>query len=67
MKEIKADLSNGYPAGKDIFYECGICKIQIPSLPKVFQTCQCGNISIDIDAGRVTVKDSSMFKVIQKS
>lgn len=67
MREIKADFAKGYPAGKDMFYECRLCKIQISSQPKVFQTCECGNISIDIDAGRVTVKDYSKFKIFQLS
>jgi hypothetical protein len=62
---LNLDLNQGYPAGKDIFYECGQCGDVIPSQPKESLCCSCGNICIDVDAGRISVKDHSLFKVFR--
>lgn len=32
---LEFDPLKGYPVGKNIYYECGICGDVIPSMPKV--------------------------------
>ncbi|WP_148275702.1 hypothetical protein [Rheinheimera nanhaiensis] len=57
-KYFNPDLSKGYPAGKKIRYQCGLCAGEIDSLPEHYACCECGNICIDADSARVTVKNS---------
>ena len=56
------DVRTGYPTGDDLYYECGICGDALPSLPKDGLGCTCGNIFIDVDAGKVAVKDHSKIR-----
>jgi len=60
------DINNGYPASEKIFYECQKCKDILPSTPKESVICKCKNISIDVDYGRVSVKDPLQFKIFSK-
>jgi hypothetical protein len=59
---IPVDLNQGYPAGDEIYYECGICGDDVPSIPAHAVACRCRNIIVDVDAGRVSVKDPSKFR-----
>jgi hypothetical protein len=59
------DPRNGYPRGKDIFYECERCGDIIPSQPEDGIGCTCRNIFIDVDAGRVSVKEATKFSVFK--
>lgn len=59
---LSLDFSRGYPAGSTIRYECGVCGDTLPSLPEHSVACTCRNVIVDVDAGRVAVKDASMFK-----
>lgn len=63
MTKIYLDVRGGYPAGADIFYECGICGESVLSMPPDAEACSCRNIIVDADAGRVSVKDAGRFKV----
>lgn len=56
-KYFSPDLSKGYPAGKKIFYECTLCGEYVESLPEHYSSCQCGNIVVDADSARVTVRN----------
>jgi len=56
----------GYPAGPDIFYECSRCKDVIASEPEDGIGCSCKNIFIDVDAGRVSVRDESMMQIFRE-
>lgn len=60
------DPKKGYPVGRDIYYECIECGSVIPSTPKDGLGCLCRNIFIDVDAGRVSVKRESQFRVFKK-
>ncbi|WP_367154090.1 hypothetical protein [Methylomonas sp. HYX-M1] len=60
---LQFDPDKGYPAREDIYYECGKCGGVIPSKPQGGIGCQCRNIFIDVDAGRVSIKDESKFKI----
>ena len=62
---IMFDSTEGYPASKSIYYECGLCGEYIPSRPERSLRCKCGNIIIDADAGRVSVKDGEHFKAFK--
>lgn len=62
---IALDFTQGYTADIQIFYECGGCGVVIPSMPEDSLCCSCENICIDIDAGRVSVKDISKFMVFE--
>jgi len=52
----------GYRAGEAICYECIICGGTLKSMPEHSVACKCRNIIIDVDAGRIAVKDSSKFR-----
>lgn len=58
---------SGYPAGNDIFYECGICGDSVPSKPRNAAACTCRNIIVDADSGRVSVKDKSKFRAYRET
>ena len=55
--DLTFDPAAGYPAGPAIQYECGRCGGSVPSMPVNAGACACGNITVDGDAGRVSVKD----------
>lgn len=59
---LNVDLSKGYPVGADIEYECGVCGDTLASMPVHSVACKCRNVIVDVDAGRVAVKDSNKFK-----
>lgn len=56
-KYIKFDATRGYPAGARVRYECGICGVNLASMPEHSVACKCRNIIVDAEAGRVAVKD----------
>ena len=56
------DPSKGYPAGDSIQYECLACGDRLPSMPKQSLACRCRNIVVDVDAGRVAIRDKNNFK-----
>lgn len=63
MREcLKVDVSKGFPAGESIHYRCLVCGEALPSMPQYAVACQCRNIIVDVDAGRVTVKDALRFE-----
>lgn len=64
-KYIEFNASNGFPAGERIRYECGICGETLLSIPQHAAACKCRNIIVDVDAGRVAVKDSSKMKAYE--
>jgi hypothetical protein len=57
------DPASGYPAGENFFYECLKCGEILPSLPKDSIMCSCKNIAIDVDYGRVSIKDNKLVKL----
>lgn len=59
---LNVDFSKGYPVGADIRYECGVCGGTLPSMPEHSVACKCRNVIVDVDAGRVAVKDGSKFR-----
>ncbi len=65
-KYYSFDHSKGYPAKNDLYYECLKCNDIILSLPKDSISCSCKNISIDIDYGRISIKDSKQIKLFSQ-
>jgi hypothetical protein len=55
--------ANGYPAGTNLLYECLKCGKVIPSMPKDSEHCQCRNIMIDTDYGRIKIQDHAQVKL----
>lgn len=66
-RPIAFDPKAGYPAGPRIRYECGACGAGVPSMPGPDDPwrCTCGNVNVDGDAGRVSVKDHAELSVIE--
>lgn len=55
------------PASQTIFYQCLKCWTILPSVPDDNAYCSCGNISIDVDAGRAGARDENLMRVLQIS
>jgi len=64
--EVAYDASRGYPANKNLYYECPLCHSWIPSLPDDYAEarCTCGHIEIDIDWGRLSVRDQTRQPIL---
>jgi hypothetical protein len=60
---VSFNPSAGYPAADNLYYECTKCGEVIPSIPKDNIMCSCRNILIDVDAGRISIKDHSKVKL----
>ncbi len=55
----------GTPGGKEILYQCHRCGKIIPSVPEDNIGCDCDNIFIDVDYGRLCVQDWTQFSVLR--
>lgn len=64
-KYIEFDSASGYPSGSFVFYECIKCGGILPSLPDRGIGCSCRNIFIDVDAGRISIKDDSLLRIFE--
>lgn len=64
--EVPFNPKLGYPVGKDLYYECTKCTEKIPSTPADSIGCRCGNVFIDVDAGRVSVRDDAHVRLWRK-
>lgn len=56
----------GYPVGPHRFYKCLICSEVLPSRPKDSMQCRCGNVFIDVDAGRMGARDESKIRLLEE-
>jgi hypothetical protein len=65
VKVIPADFSKGYPTGAALFYECLDCGDFVPSFPDLPTGCQCNNIFMDVDAGRMSVKNNASIRLVE--
>jgi len=61
-KYLDVDPARGYPAGDAIRYECLVCGDTLLSIPAHAGACGCRNVIVDVDAGRVAVKDAAKFR-----
>lgn len=62
---IEFDPKQGYPIGPELSYECLQCHKIVPSMPQDNIWCDCYNICVDIDAGRLAVKDDSLLRLVR--
>lgn len=62
------DLSgqSGYPSSPDLYFECTRCGDEIPTAPPDNAYCQCRNVIVDVEAGRVSIKSPSEVKLLRK-
>ena len=51
--------------GRDIYYKCEACDGIVPSQPKDNIGCSCGNVFVDIDYFRLSIKDYDKFVVLR--
>ena len=54
------------PRGKDLYYRCTLCNVDVPSQPRDNVGCKCGNIFLDIDYFRMFVRDFDSFLVVRR-
>lgn len=54
---LPLNREQGYPAGGNLYDECLRCGGVIPSLPVDSMGCSCHNIFIDVDYGRLVIRD----------
>jgi hypothetical protein len=59
------DPSKGYPANKDLYYECLKCGDVIPSIPKTETDCKCRNIMIDVGFSRMDIQDPAKVRLFR--
>ena len=62
---VPFDAHKGYPAGKHLFYECLNCGDSLPSIPPDNIHCSCENIRIDVDFGRMIVRDNDLIRLFR--
>ena len=60
-------ITEGYqPTGPQLFYECQICGVSIPTLPTENVHCECENIFIDFDAGRLSIRQHDKVRAFRE-
>ncbi len=62
---VPFDPKAGYPAGRGLVYVCLACDGEVPSMPSHDEPCRCrcGNVAVDVDAGRASVRDLAAFRI----
>ena len=53
------------PISDRTFYQCTNCWTILRSKPSDNQHCICGNLSIDVDAGRAGARDENLLRVLE--
>ncbi len=51
--------------GRDIYYKCEACDGLLPSQPKDNIGCKRGNVFVDVDYSRLSIKNYDQFMVLQ--
>lgn len=72
FQEILFDEADGYPVGKGLFYRCNLCHEILPSDPEALYkldrwSCACGNLTLDPDAGRLSVKKPGSLSLLEET
>ncbi len=65
--KVNFDPGAGYPAAADLYYECTLCASRDCSVPGDSAACGCGNVRIDVDSGRISVKDDRKIHLARQS
>lgn len=53
------------PVSDRTFYQCINCWSILRSNPSVNEYCVCGNVSVDVDAGRAGARDEQLLRVLE--
>lgn len=53
------------PVSDRTFYQCVNCWSILRSTPSNNEYCTCGNVSIDVDAGRAGARKENLLRVLQ--
>ena len=67
FSEIDFDEASGYPIEEGLFYKCTLCNVKVSSTVENAGRCDCRNIRIDSDAGRVAVRKLGTVKLLKYS
>ena len=62
---IRFNPALGYPGGPQYYYECLLCGDVVPSIPPKPANCRCCNIIVDIDAGRMNIRDHTNARLFE--
>lgn len=69
QKLIIIDLNHAIgarlPVSDRTFYQCINCWTILRSNPPDNEYCICGNVSVDVDAGRAGARDEHLLRVLQ--
>ena len=65
-KRVPVSKFWGCTVSPNVFYECVICGKIIPSVPEHSMGCDCRNIQIDVDAGRLHIGDDDSVFVFKE-
>lgn len=60
------DLHRDRPRSPDLFYLCRRCGSLVASTPPDNQGCRCGDVFVDIDAGRLLLRNPDRVSLLRK-
>jgi hypothetical protein len=55
-----------WPSEDNLYYQCLRCGDTVPSKPREFIRCRCGNISIDPEAYRLAAEHEDAIKLFEE-
>lgn len=62
---VEFNAGAGFPQGADLYYECQECHTLLSSSPNDNTHCACFNIRIDVEAGRMAVRDHALVRLVR--
>ncbi len=62
---IDFNPKDGYPRAPGLFYECVRCHKMLDSMSETNVWCDCYNLCVDADAGRLAVQDDSFVRLVR--
>jgi len=65
ISPLNADFAKGYPVGAALYYHCLDCDEFVPSLPSEPLGCQCRNVFIETDAGRLSIGNDQHVRLVE--
>ena len=64
---LQVSSENGYPKDPAIFVECLVCGSSFSTDPGEYAECVCGNVFIDVGAGRLSCEDPAKLAFFRVS